>query len=80
MESDGKKGDRWLRLGDLAAHEVIVVRCGCGRSVDKGFLQRRYHLASDTLVFDLLFQLRCEGVQSPGQFSHHHFRHPHARR
>ena len=21
-----KKGDRWLRLGDLAAHKVIVVR------------------------------------------------------
>jgi len=26
MESEEKKGDRWLRLGDLAAHEVIVVR------------------------------------------------------
>ena len=23
MESDDKKGDRWLRLGDLAAYEVI---------------------------------------------------------
>ena len=29
-----KKGDRWLRLGDLAPHEVIVVRCPCGRSVE----------------------------------------------
>ena len=28
-----KKGDRWLRLGDVARHEVIVVRCACGRSV-----------------------------------------------
>ena len=33
-ESEEKKGDRWLRLGDLAAHEVIVVRCPCGRSVE----------------------------------------------
>jgi hypothetical protein len=50
-----------LRLGDLAAHEVIVVRCGCGRSVEfpPGFLQRRHRLASDTLVFDLQFRLRC---------------------
>ena len=34
MESEEKKGDRWLRLGDLAAHEVIVVHCPCGRSVE----------------------------------------------
>ena len=49
--------------GDLAAHEVIVVRCGCGRSVEypRGFLQRRYRLASDTLAYDLQFRLRCEG-------------------
>jgi len=32
MGMDEKKGDRWLRLGDLARHEVIVVRCGCERS------------------------------------------------
>jgi hypothetical protein len=51
MESDGKKGDRWLRLGDLAAHEVIVVHCPCGRSVEyhKGFLQRRHRLPSSTI-------------------------------
>ena len=24
---DEAKGDRWLRLGDVASHEVIVVRC-----------------------------------------------------
>ena len=61
MESEEKTGDRWLRLGDLAAHEVIVVRCPCERSVEfpPGFLQRRYHLASDMLVFDLQFRLRC---------------------
>ena len=63
MESEENKGDRWLRLGDLAAHEVIVVRCPCGRSVEyhKGFLQRRYRVPSDTLVFDLQFRLRCKG-------------------
>ena len=27
MESEEKKGDRWLRLGDLAPHEVSEVRC-----------------------------------------------------
>ena len=44
MELEEKQGDRWLRLGDLAKHEIIVVRCGCGRSVEypPGFLQRRY--------------------------------------
>ena len=47
--------------GDLAPHEVIVVRCPCGRSVEyhKGFLQRRHRVPSDTLVFDLQFRLRC---------------------
>ena len=61
MELDEKKGDRWLRLGDLAPHEVIVVHCPCGRSVEyhKGFLQRRYRVPSNTLVFDLQFRLRC---------------------
>ncbi len=61
MESDEKKSDRWLRLGDLASHEVIVVRCPCGRSVEyhKRFLQRRHRVPSDTLVYDLQFRLRC---------------------
>ena len=42
-------------------HEVIVVRCPCERSVEfpPGFLQRRYRVPSDTLVFDLQFRLRC---------------------
>ena len=54
MKSDEKKGD-------LAAHEVIVVRCPCERSVEfpPGFLQRRHRMASDTLVYDLQFRLRC---------------------
>ena len=61
MESEEKKGDRWLRLGDLAPHEVIVVRCPCGRDVEfpPGFLQRRHRMPSDTLVYDLQFRLRC---------------------
>jgi hypothetical protein len=61
MESGEKQGDRWLRLGDLAPHKVIVVRCPCGRSVEyhKGFLQRRHRVPSDFLVFDLQFRLRC---------------------
>ena len=43
MHSDERKGGQWLRLGDLAAHEVIVVHCPCGRSVEypPGLLQRR---------------------------------------
>ena len=61
MESEEKKGDRWVRLGDLAAHEVIVVRCPCGRNVEyhKGYLQRRHRVPSDFLVYDLQFRLRC---------------------
>jgi hypothetical protein len=61
MESEEKKGDRWLRLGDLAPHEVIVVHCPCGRSVEyfPGFLQRHHRVPSDMLVFDLQFRLRC---------------------
>ena len=60
MESDGKTGDRWLCLGDVLSHEVIVVRCPCGRSVEypAGYLQRRYRLPSDMLVYDLQFRLR----------------------
>lgn len=61
MSAYEKKGDRWLRLGELAVHEVIVVRCACGRSVEypPGYLQRRHRVGSDTLVYDLQFRLRC---------------------
>ena len=34
MSWEETKGDRWLRLGDLARHEIIVVRCPCERSVE----------------------------------------------
>ena len=61
MESVETKAGRWLRLGDLAPHEVIVVRCPCGRNTEyrRGYLQRRHRVPSDTLVFDLQFRLRC---------------------
>ena len=70
MESEEKKGDRWLRLGDLAPHEVIVVRCPCGRSVEyhKGFLQRRHRVPSDFLVYDLQFRLRCSHCNARAGF------------
>jgi hypothetical protein len=49
---------------------VVVVRCGCGRSVEypPGFLQRRYRLGSDMLVYDLQFRLRCKGCNAPAGF------------
>ena len=70
MDSEDKKGDRWLRLGDLAPHEVIVVRCPCGRSVEyfPGFLQRRHRLPSDFLVYDLQFRLRCSHCNARAGF------------
>ena len=70
MESEEKKGDRWLRLGDLAAHEVIVVRRPCGRSVEyhKGFLQRRHRVPSDFLVYELQFRLRCSHCNARAGF------------
>ena len=45
---------------------MIVVRCPCERSVEyhPGFLQRRYRVPSDTLVFDLQFRLRCTGCNN----------------
>ena len=63
-------------------HEVIVVRCPCERSVEfpPGFLQRRYRLPSDTLVFDLPIPVAVQGVQAPGRFSDHDFRRADARR
>ena len=50
-----------VRLLDLQPHEVIVVHCQCGRSVEygHGLLQRLHKLPSDTLVYDLQFKLHC---------------------
>jgi hypothetical protein len=58
---ENQKSDQWLRLGDVAGHEVIVVRCSCGSSVEfpSGYLQRKQRLPSDMLVRDLQFRLRC---------------------
>ena len=70
MESDEKKGDGWLRLGDLAPHEVIVVRCQCGRSVEyhKGCVQWRHRVPSDFLVYDLQYRLRCSHCNTRAGF------------
>jgi hypothetical protein len=56
-----KPDERTIRLFDLAAHEIIVIRCECGRITEyrRGFLQRHYRIPSDTLVYDLQFRLRC---------------------
>src|SRR3546814_4717040 len=53
--------DRFVRLLDLQPHEIIVVRCQCGRSAEYGYglLQRLHRLPSDTLVYDLQFKLHC---------------------
>ncbi len=47
-----------------------MVRCPCERSVEfpSGFLQRRYQMPSDTLVFDLQFRLRCKGCRRRSGF------------
>jgi len=53
--------DRSLRLYDPAEYEVVVVSCACGRIVEyrRGVLQRLHRVASDLLVYDLQFRLRC---------------------
>ena len=57
----GEPDPRTLRLLDVAPHECIVVSCPCGRIIEypPGLLQRRHRIASDTLIFDLQFRLRC---------------------
>jgi len=53
--------DRFVRLLDLEPHEVVIVRCQCGRNVEygHGLLQRLHKLPSDTLLYDLQFKLHC---------------------
>lgn len=53
--------DKLLRLIDLQPYETIQVQCICGRMVcfPYGWLQRRYRISSETLVFDLQFRFRC---------------------
>jgi hypothetical protein len=69
---------RWLRLGEVAPHEVIVVRCPCERSVQyfPGFLQRKHRVPSDFLVYDSQFRLLLalnSGLQSSlGAFDRDH--------
>jgi hypothetical protein len=70
-EPAGRPDDRTLRLFDLAPHEVIVVRCECGRITHygPGFLQRHRRLPSDTLIYDLQFRLRCEQCNRTAGFT-----------
>ena len=53
---------RLWRLFDLAEHEAIKVLCPCGRcsSYGPGVFQRTRRVASDTLIYDLQFRLRCQ--------------------
>ena len=62
MINDQEEDPRTLRLLDLAAHDVIIARCECGRIVEfrQGVLQRLHRVPSTTLVFDLQFKLRCK--------------------
>ena len=63
MGIPGDRSDpRTLRLYDLTPHEIVEVRCTCGRIVEYGhrFLARNLRIASDTLVYDLQFRLRCK--------------------
>jgi hypothetical protein len=61
---------RDLRLYDLAPHETIRIRCRCGRMVEfmYGVLQRRHHMRSDTLLFDLQFRFRCQNCNLKSGF------------
>jgi hypothetical protein len=61
LEPAGQSDARTLRLFDLAAYERVTVRCPCGRIVEyvAGYLQRKHRIASDTLLFDLQYRLRC---------------------
>jgi hypothetical protein len=61
---------RLERLIDLGKTEVIVVRCRCGSITEygQGFLQRRHRVASDTLVHDLRYRLKCGKCNNRDQF------------
>lgn len=53
---------RLWRLFDLAPDETILVRCLCQHgnvSYGPGALQKQRRLASDTLIYDLQYRLRC---------------------
>ena len=80
MVTEGKKGDRWLRLGDLASHELssCTVRGG-QRRISQGVLTAS---ASGAVGFSRLrFAVSAAllALQLPSWFPHHHFRHTHAR-
>lgn len=53
---------RMWRLMDLAATEIISVRCPCGRRVEflPGVLQRLHRVSSASLIYDLQYRFRCQ--------------------
>lgn len=68
--TDGRNR-RLERLIDLGKTEVVVVKCRrCGTSVEygRGFLQRRHRVASDTLVYDLRYRLKCARCNNRDDF------------
>jgi hypothetical protein len=61
---------RTLRLIDLTPHEIVIVKCECGRIIEwpEGTLQRRYRLRSDFLIWDLQFRVRCKQCRRKNGF------------
>ena len=57
-------------MWDLNHGQRIVVSCVCGRVTHflPGHLERRYRLASDTLVWELRYRLRCSKCNSRDRF------------
>jgi hypothetical protein len=57
---------RERRLWDLLDREMVVVACACGQSGHflPGFLQRKYRVPSDTLIYDLRFRFKCSRCNS----------------
>jgi hypothetical protein len=55
---------------DLRRTEMIDERCACGWTTQfaPGFLQRRYRLPSDMLIFDLQFRIRCSHCRGRDNF------------
>ena len=53
---------RLWRLLDLSPDEQVVIRCQCQQNATcfgPGALQRQRRIASDTLIYDLQYRLRC---------------------
>ena len=59
--ADPRPDPRATRLWNLQSNQRVVLKCGCGRIIHflPGFLQRRYRVPSDTLVYDLQYRFKC---------------------